>query len=568
MFAHVARLCVLSLILPSALAGQEAQSKKPEATPPKDPCTVAGLVIKLGSSEPLKKAHVYLQKVDDPRSGYSAHTDAAGHFEIQKIDPGRYNLRVERSGYVSQSYGENLSSNRGAVLALARGREIQDLLFRMVPPAVISGRITDEDGDPISDIQVQAMVHYFREGKRTLENEGSAQTNDLGEFRLFGLAKGRYFIRAQIGETWKPSIPVSSTGDPGPAAQTGYAPVYYPGTSDQSRAATIEVAPGQEIPAVDFTLIPIRTFRVRGRVFDAVLGQPAKNCFIFLIRHESNVSGWNSRQGQTDCNNGSFEFDELPPGLYNLVVMLSNSGKQRSARVPLDVDNANVDDVRVTVGAGIELTGRVLVQGHESLDLSDVRLWLNDPEQDFNGGAGAVVKPDGSLTIESVQEGIYQIRVWGRPPGFSPDFYLRSASANGEDILEKGLTVGAGSARGPLKIVLSSAGMRIEGTVTDENELPSAGAAVVLVPEGERRRRQFRLYKDTTTDQYGQFILRGVAPGTYKLFSWKEVENNAWEDPDFLAPFESKGTEIIAEEDGHVSIRLKLIPTEKPQQGP
>lgn len=155
----------------------------------------------------------------------------------------------------------------------------------------------------------------------------------------------------------------------------------------------------------------------------------------------------------------------------------------------------------------------------------------------------------------------------GRPPGFPPDFYLKSASANGENILEKGLTVRAGSVPGPLEIVLSSAGTRIEGTVTDENELPSAGVVVVLAPE-EERRHQFRLYKETTTDQYGQFILRGVAPGTYKLFSWKEVEDNSWQDPDFLASFESKGTKITAEEGGHITIRLKLIPPEKPQQGP
>ncbi len=566
MLAHLAKICILSLILFAAPAGAEAQSKKPENTPAKDTCSVAGLVVKLGSNEPLRKAHIYLEKVDDPRSGYSAHTDTAGHFAIRKIDPGRYNLRVAHSGYVSQSYGET-SSSRGAVLALTQGREMQDLLFRMVPWAVISGRIADEDGDPVPEVQVQAMRYNFTEGKRALETEGLAQTNDLGEFRLFGLSKGRYLVRAQIGERWQSSISASSREDPDSAARTGYAPVYYPGTPDQSRAATIEVAPGQEIPAVDFTLIPIRTFRVRGRVFDAVLGQPAKNCFIFLMRHEPNLFGWDSRQGQTDCNNGSFEFNDLPPGSYNVIVTLSNSGKRRSARASLDLDNTNVDDVRVVVGPGIELTGRVLVQGRESFDFSDVGIWLNDPDQDFNGGAGAVVKPDGSLTIESIPEGVYQIGVSGRPPGFSPDFYLKSASVNGESILEKGLAVGAGSPRGPLEVVLSSAGTRIEGTVTDENDLPSAGVVVALVPERERR-HQFRLYKDTTTDQYGQFILRGVTPGTYKLFSWKEAENNAWEDPDFLASFESKGTKVTAEEDGHITIRLKLIPPDKPQQGP
>ncbi len=100
---------------------------------------------------------------------------------------------------------------------------------------------------------------------------------------------------------------------------------------------------------------------------------------IFLILREPNMSEWNSREGETECNNGSFQFSDLHPGSYNLVVMLSGSGKrQRSARASFDVDNTNIDDVRVIVGAGIDFTGRILVQGHESLDFSEVRLWVND----------------------------------------------------------------------------------------------------------------------------------------------------------------------------------------------
>jgi protocatechuate 3,4-dioxygenase beta subunit/5-hydroxyisourate hydrolase-like protein (transthyretin family) len=565
MLARLAKLCLLPLVLSGALEGQEAQSKKPENPPSEGSCSVAGLVVKLGSGEPLKKAEVYLQKVDDQESGYSAHTDATGHFAIRKIDPGRYYLRVQRSGYVSQLYGENSSSGHGAVLALSAGHEIQDLLFRLAPWAIISGRITDEDGDPISGVQVSAMHHYFIQGKRTLETQGAAETNDLGEFRLYGLSKGRYLIRAQIEVRWQRALRTANPDDPSSAAQTGYAPIYYPGTSDQSRAAVIDVAPGQEIPAIDFTLIPVRTFRVRGHVFNAVLGQPAKNCIVMLIRHDPNVSAWHARQGETDCNKGSFELNDVVPGTYSLIVILSSSGKQHSSHATVEVDNTNVDDVRINVGPGIDLTGRILVEGHKALDFSEVQLFLHDPEQDFNGNAGAVIKPDGSLLFEGVPEGTFQMRVWSQAQDFS-DFYLKAARANGEDILEKGLTVGAGSARGPVDVVLSSAGSRIEGTVTDDNDLPSAGAVVALVPEGKRD--QFRLYKDTTTDQYGQFVLRGIAPGNYKIFSWREVESNAWEDPDFLAPFESKGTGITAEENGHVSITLKLIPTDKFRQSP
>jgi protocatechuate 3,4-dioxygenase beta subunit len=567
MLVRFARLCVPILLLACTLAAQEAPSKKPDSTPAKDKCSIAGLVIKLGTSEPLKKTNVYLQKEDDQRSGYSAHTDIAGHFAIRGIDPGRYRLRVDHLGYVSQSYGEDSSGTHGAVLALNPGRNIQDLLFRMVPWAVISGRVTDEDGDPVSGVEVQAMRRFFRVGKQTLDIRHSEQTNDLGEFRLYGLAKGRYFIRALAERGWHSAQFDSSADDADSSSQSGYAPVYYPGTADQARAAMIEVAPGQEIPGIDFALLLVRTFRIRGHVFDSVLGKAPNNCFMELVRHDPTVASYGNRGGMTDCSKGPFEFTDVTPGSYAVVAMLRDSNKRRSARAIVEVDNTNVDDVRVVVGAGITLIGRLYVEGREPLDPSEVSLWLSTPDQEMFGSAGAVIKPDGTLTIENVPEGTLEFAAWGRPPGYSPDFYLKSARLNGEDILEKGFTVSGGSARGPLEVVLSSASARIEGAVTDENDLPSAGAVVVLVPEGDRR-KQFRLYKDTTTDQYGQFILRGVAPRTYKLFSWKEVETNAWEDPDYLAPFESQGTKVTAEENGRVTTRLKLIATEKSKPSP
>jgi hypothetical protein len=245
--------------------------------------------------------------------------------------------------------------------------------------------------------------------------------------------------------------------------------------------------------------------------------------------------------------------------------MTFGSGKQRSARASVEVDNSNITDVAVTFVRGTDLTGRILIEGHEAVDFSEIYVWLHDPEQYFNGGAHAVPKSDGTLTLENVPEGNYETDVGGPPSTYSADFYTKDVRVNGESVLNKGLTIAAGSTRGSLEIVLSSEGTRVDGTVTDENDLPAAGAVVALIPE-EALRKQFRLYKNTTTDQYGKFILRGIAPGKYKLFSWKDVEDNAWQDPDFLKPFEDQGAEITAEENGRISIQLKLIATDKVKQ--
>jgi protocatechuate 3,4-dioxygenase beta subunit len=408
------------------------------------------------------------------------------------------------------------------------------------------------------------MRYAVYQGKRRLEGTSGAQTNDLGEFRVYGLEKGRYFVSAHIREQWEPSLPTSNGNDAASSENTGYAPVYYPGTPDVARASLIDVMTGQEVPGVDFTLIPVRAFRVRGRVFDATIGQPVKNCFILLVHRDPNRSSFFGERASTNCDKGTFEFASVPPGSYYAFAMTFGSGKQRSARASVEVENANVTDIAVTFVRGTDLIGRILVEGHQAVDFSELHVWLSDPEQYFNGGAHAVAKSDGTVTLENVPEGNYDVDV-GLPSSYSADFYTKDVRVNGEGVLEKGLTITAGNTRGSLEIVLSSEGTRVDGTATDENDLPAVGAVVALVPD-EARRKQLRLYKDATTDQYGKFILRGIAPGKYKLFSWKDVESNAWEDPDFLKPFEDQGTEITAEESGRLSIQLKLPASDKVKQ--
>jgi len=565
MLRPFANFCALFLVIANVASGQEASSAKAAGSSTKDTCSISGLVVKSETNEPLKKAGVYLRKLDDLRSGYVTHTDATGHFAIERIEPGRYDLRVEHTGYLSQSYGENSAANRGAVLSLATGSKMSDLLFRLVPWAVISGRVTDENGDPFPNAIVEAMHHFISEGKRQLGAVERAETNDLGEFRLYGLARGRYLVRARSRDGRNGNQLSLFVRDEGPTGETGYAPVYYPGTADVARAAMIDVASGQEVPAIDFTLIPIRTFRVAGHVFDATLGQAAKECWVFLEHRDSTMErSYSNLEGQADCNKGAFLFTDVPPGTYVVIAASMGPNRQRSIGVLVELETANVGDVALTLLRGTDLTGNVFVEGREPVDLSELRVWLSETEESLFGGPNTTVKPDGTIIIEHIPVGTFQVEVTGSTPRSLPDFYVKAARLSGEDVLEKGLTIGMGGARGPMEIIFSSSGARLEGMVTDESDLPSAGATVALVPE-EARRGQFRLYKETSTDQYGKFVIRGIAPGKYKLFSWRDVESDSWQDPDFLKPFENQGTEITAEENGHLSLTLKVIPTDKPK---
>ena len=81
---------------------------------------------------------------------------------------------------------------------------------------------------------------------------------------------------------------------------------------------------------------------------------------------------------------------------------------------------------------------------------------------------------------------------------------------------------------------------------------------VVLVPDLSHR-GEADLFKNTTTDENGRFVIRGIRPGDYKLFAWDDIEPGAWWDPEFLSHYERQSEEIEITTNGRVSRDLHLI---------
>src|SRR4029453_10631092 len=123
------------------------------------------------------------------------------------------------------------------------------------------GRIVDEFGDPVTDVSVSAMRYQYVQGSRRLMPSGrGVQTNDVGEFRVYGLSPGQYFVSATLRNFMGPQ---TETTD-----RTGYAPTFYPGTGNVAEAKRVSIAPGQSMAAVNITLFPIQTCKVSGIVLD------------------------------------------------------------------------------------------------------------------------------------------------------------------------------------------------------------------------------------------------------------------------------------------------------------
>jgi len=166
------------------------------------------------------------------------------------------------------------------------------------------------------------------------------------------------------------------------------------------------------------------------------------------------------------------------------------------------------------------------------------------------------VAGDGKFTLSGVFPDASNLSVTGLPDGF----YVKSILLGDRDVLESGLDLTSGSAAGPLRIVLSGKVGTVSGTVTAADGKPAAGATVVLIPKSEKRRTQSRFYKFTTTNPSGQFTLKNVDPGEYRVCAWEDVETMAWMDPEFLKPYENKMTALSVEPGARAALQLTAIP--------
>jgi hypothetical protein len=553
----VMKPALLALLGLLAASPAGAQAGNPTSDPAKpSACSVSGLVVKLAGSAPLPSSTVRLQSIDDHTRTFSGVTDLGGRFEVKGIDPGRYRLRVVRNGYVTQEYGQRTPNDPGAVLALGPGVDLKDLLFRLLPAAVISGRIQNENGDPLPWVRVSALRATYMRGKRTLSSETTVVTNDLGEYRLFGLRPGRYFVSA----IYKPGQRLESGEDDEDAADAGkfgYVPTYYPNSTDPSKGVAITIKTGEEVSSTDFLLEPTTVYSIRGRVNN--LNGPAarRNASNVILALESRTTGlgWSvpPRQSLVDKPDGAFEVQGVLPGSYTLTAFWFDEGRRYQARQSVDITNIDAEGLQLNLLPGMDIRGQITWEPRPGLDKDPLTVSVRPVGTTFLYGAQARVAANGVFSLRELSEGLYRITTSGQ----TQDCYLKSIRYAGMEVSDDEFNVIRGT-QATLEVTISSRGARIQGMVTDTDGLPAIGVWVALVPD-DAHLNEFHLFKQRTTDQYGHYDIRGIAPGDYKLFSWEQVEQNAWEDPDFLKQFGSKGQSISLQEGDGKSMDLVAI---------
>jgi uncharacterized protein (DUF2141 family) len=534
----------------------------PAEIKPEDLCVIEGKVANAATGEPVKKAILTIRRAEiTPGSyptSYTTTTDDAGKFGMKEIEPGRYRLYVRRTGFVQMEYGAKRPTRQGTTLTLSSGQRMSSVDFKLTPHGVIAGRVVDHDGEPLAQVQISTMQWRYTQRGRQLTPATGGNTNDLGEFRIFGLAPGRYYLKATQSEfNWDGGLDRSTRDVP----DEGYVPTYYPGTTDPASAAAIDITAGQPLNGVEIRLSKARTVRLRGRVNNTT-GVSRTPIMVMLTARDNMFYGGMNRS-MTSGTDARFEFRGLAPGSYQLTAIVPDGQSTMSGQQPVEVGTANIENIVLNIVPGTTMSGEVKIEGAEpgTLNLTDLRVSLRPREQFapmYGPQPNDRAQPDGTFTLKNVPADNLSVYVMGMPEGF----YLKSARIGDQDVLENGISV-TGGPPGVLRLVVAPGAAQVDGSVTNDKNEPLPGATVVALPEKGKPRdwSPFQYGRTATTDQHGRFSLKNLDPGDYRVYSWDEVEYGAWMDSDFMNPIESKAKKVSLREGGRETAELKAIPS-------
>ena len=290
------------------------------------------------------------------RENRMATTSESGAYEFKDVRAGRYTISAGKGSYVSVSYGQQRPTDAPKPLEILDHQTVERVDLMLPRGAIITGRVVDEFGEPASDIQVATERYQVIQGQRRLFPAGrSVSTNDIGEFRLFGIPPGQSYLSA----TWRNTSGINPNGSP--SERTAYAPLYYPGTMTASEAQRLTVSAGQQIDDLVIVLKPIKASRVSGTAIGSD-GKPLTPAMIMVM--QSNIGFGSMMAGAQVRPDGTFTVNGLAPGTYTLRAqrMGPTPDGQEAATATVTVTGDDLADVQLVAAKPITMTGRVLVE--------------------------------------------------------------------------------------------------------------------------------------------------------------------------------------------------------------
>ncbi len=564
----------LAGLLTIVLLAVSSSAQAPGGQPPRDTrpatgrSTIRGRVLTADGGQPVRRATVRVT-APELRVPRITLTDVDGRYEFAELPAGRYAINASKITFVSWSYGQTQPTFAGKPVVLADDQTTGNIDIRLPRGAVITGHITDEFGDPVPSARVTVMRQQFRQGQRMLTPGGGGATNDIGEYRLFGLAPGQYYVSAmpQQGGIITGPAAFGAGALEGPEARNGYAPTFYPGTPDPTAAQKITLSIGQTVSEINIALLATRTATISGLAVDAE-GRPLGAGGFVQIMPRGGMTGLGGPGGQLRPD-GTFSIQDVAPGAY---VVRANSARPPQAGQPprppefslafVVVNGEDVTDVRLAPVPPVSVTGRVWFEDQaaaQSVKPSAVRVTtLASTVGDAgigigSGGSPLPVNDDMTFDLKTTP-GQMGIRA------FVPGWQVKAIRVNGADVTDTSLDVGSQGVSG-VEIEMTNRLQELSGTVTDVDGKPVAEYAVVVFAQDRSHwTAAFNRYAGTIRPGAdGRFKLVTLPAGDYYAIALDRSDAIEGQDPEFLEGLTRQATTVSLAPGDTRTLELKLF---------
>jgi protocatechuate 3,4-dioxygenase beta subunit len=566
-----------------------AQTGPAQSVTPQTAAVISGIVLQENTRIPLKNVQVAATRGPGPKDSdevedgpsadrkFSTKTDDKGHFEFADLQPGTYYVHASHVGMVMKG----ARAREGMLVTLVAGKP-QTLNLVMQPGAVITGRVLNEDGEPMQHVSVGAMRYIYTIYGRHLSSTGNTvETDDKGEYRLFGLQPGSYLIAADarrggFGDDTGGAISALSGAGPAKPNSTVYVATYYPNETSPEQATSVVVKPGDEAQA-NLSLSRVPAHNISG----TISGLPAAKAsekeeegyrFVMAIRE-----GAPSPMGMAliGKDSSSFKISSVPSGKYKIVATQAGTESGSYGYKEVTVDSSDVTGLVISVSsaASSHITGMVRTEGEAKLDYSKLLVVLapqaaaneqadEDTAGEYayafrDGGGYAEIKKDGSFKIDlAPSPRSYQAVLTARGSGFE-DWFTSKVLIGGKEVLDSGFKA-AEVQRGAMEIIISNKGATLEGNASDAQQKPFSNAEVIAIPSDPKLRKRFDLLHTTTADTQGHFKFRGVRPGEYVVFALEDSQAQPFMTDLFLKQ-NSDQIQTVKLEAGTKQLQLQVI---------
>jgi hypothetical protein len=516
------------------------------ASPQTAPARVEGQLVDAASGDGIRKGWLTLRGVLANSTGYTAVSDSNGNFVFDAIAPGRYSLSAEHASYLR-------SAPATRQLTVAPGETVKAGRIAMTAQSVISGRVLDEDGDPLpSGMQVQVSRWRWDPltGQRTLAQVKQTGADDQGNFRLAGLAAGRYYLSGYGGRTTaafddRTVMPRSEA----------YTTTYYPGVSEPGRATPVPLAAGSEIRDLNLRLRKAPVARIRGAARDTSTGEPANQVVLQLVPIGAFPTSPLTNDAVAVVQNGSFEFPRVPAGNYAILASDTTRAGRPVGRYNLNVADSDIDGILVSLSPGMNVECRFKMESNDPVP-TGLQLVLRSADGARINVAANPDAKDSVLRATGLLPGRYWVDITSR----QSNAYVKAIRFGDFDATYKPIDVLSG-AQPALEVVLSANGGSVGGTARNAKGDAFPAPQVILAPTSPELGEVTRLVKSSPASPQGGFRFSGVAPGEYILLAFEDIEAGPPRDPAFRAALLDKGVKVTVQESSSLTLDVPLIPS-------